>query len=105
MSSPHALAIRRLTVAVEERETDLARLAERRASAQACGVHFWAFEREGAAGEFVEFVETRDRAALATALDQDALFVETLDFRLAPTRAELASRPAVYLEIVTPQPT
>ena len=105
MSSPHALAIRRLTVAVEERDTYLARLAERRASARACGVHFWAFEREGAAGEFVEFVETRDRAALATALDQDALFVEALDFRLAPTRAELAASPDVYVEIVTPQPT
>jgi hypothetical protein len=102
---PHALAIRRLAVTPHERDAYLARLAERLASARACGVHFWAFEREGAAGEFVEFVETRDRAALATALDQDALFVEALDFRLAPTQAELDARPELYLEIVTPQPT
>jgi hypothetical protein len=102
---PHALSIRRLIVTPDERETYLARLAERQASARVCGVHFWAFEREGAAGEFVEFVETRDRAALATALDQDALVVEALDFRLAPTRAELDARAEVFSEIVTPQPT
>jgi hypothetical protein len=102
MSSPHALAVRRLTIRDEERDAYLARLAERRASAQACGVHFWAFEREGGAGEFLEFVETRDRASLATALDQDALFAESLDFRLTPARAEQDARADVYLEIVTP---
>jgi hypothetical protein len=89
----------------DERAPYLARLTERRASASACGVHFWAFEREGGAGEFLEFVEARDRAELTTALDQDALFTETLDFRLAPTRAEAEARGAVYLEIVTPSPT
>ena len=101
----HALSIRRLTVTPDERDAYLARLAERQASARACGVHFWAFEREGDEGEFLEFVETRDRAALTTAMDQDALFVEALDFRVAPTRAELEARAEVYSEIVTPQTT
>jgi len=100
----HALAVRRLTVSPDERDAYLARLAERRASATACGVHFWAFERDDVIGEFVEFVETRDRASLTTALDQDALFTETLDFRLAPTRAETAAF-ETYLEIVTPPPS
>jgi len=98
----HALAVRRLTVSPDERDAYLARLAERRASARACGVHFWAFEREGAAGEFLEFVETPDRASLATALDQDALLAESLDFHLAPARAEQDARAEIYLEIATP---
>ena len=99
---PHALSVRHLVVDDDERGAYLARLAERRASAAACGVHFWAFEREDARGRFIEFVETRDRASLGTALDQDALFTETLDFRLAPTRAEAAARAEVFLETVTP---
>jgi hypothetical protein len=94
----HALAIRHLAVEHAERDAYLARLAERLASAKACGVHFWAFEREDAAGEFVEFIETRDRRALATALSQDALVAESLDFRHAPTRAETTARAVVYLE-------
>ena len=98
---PHALAVRHLTVSDDERAPYLARLTERLASAKACGTHFWAFEREVGAGEFLEFVETRDRASLATALDQDALFAESLDFRLAPTRAEAEARAEIYVEIVT----
>ena len=101
---PHALSVRRLTVEADERATYLARLGERQASAAACGVHFWAFEREGTFGQFLEFVETRDRASLATALLQDALFTETLDFRLAPTRAEASASAEVFLEIAQ-QPT
>ena len=102
---PHALAVRHLTVDADERAAYLARLAERQASAKACGVHFWAFEREDAAGEFLEFVETRDRGALSTALTQDALFSESLDFRHAPTRAEATARTVVYLETAAPAPT
>ena len=99
---PHALAIRRLTVPDAERAAYLARLAERRASARATGFNLWAFEGEGAPGEFVEFIETRDRAALATALAQDALFAETLDWRLGPVSGELAD-PTIYLEVEPPQ--
>ena len=33
---------------------------------------------------------------------QDALFAETLDFRLAPTAAEAAARTEVYLELPSP---
>jgi hypothetical protein len=90
--APHALAMRRLTVTDGERADYLARLAERQASAAACGVHFWAFERERGAGEFLEFIETKDRASLDTALAQDALLAESLDFRLAPARAEASAR-------------
>jgi hypothetical protein len=102
---PHALAVRHLTVDDDERAAYLARLAERRASALACGVHFWAFEHERGGGQFLEFVETRDRASLTTALDQDALFTESLDFRLAPTRAEAAARTDVYIELAPPNLT
>ncbi|MBV9879881.1 MAG: hypothetical protein JO180_05255 [Gemmatirosa sp.] len=98
---PHALAVRHVVVDDEERVAYLARLAERRASAAACGVHFWAFEHEAGGGRFLEFIETRDRASLGTALDQDALFAETLDFRLAPTRAEAEARTDVYLELAS----
>jgi hypothetical protein len=101
---PHALAVRRLAVEGEERESYLARLAERRASAAACGVHFWAFEREGGSGEFLEFIETRDRASLDTALAQDALVAESLDFRHAPARAEADALAEVFLEIVHQTP-
>ncbi len=96
------LPVRRLTVDADERAAYLARLAERRASAAACGVHFWAFEREEGAGEFLEFIETADRGALSTALAQDALVAESLDFRHAPTRAEAEARVEVYHEIVPP---
>lgn len=95
---PHALAIRHLTVADDERAAYLARLAERRVSARANGFHLWAFEGEGAAGRFVEFVETRDRAALAAALTQDALYAETLDWRHAPARGE-GAEPQIFLEV------
>jgi hypothetical protein len=100
--APHALAVRRLSVTDGERAAYLARLAERRASAAACGVNFWAFEREGGAGEFLEFIETKDRGSLATALAQDALVSETLDFRHAPARAEADARADVFIEIVPP---
>jgi hypothetical protein len=75
----------------------LARLAERRASARACGYNCWAFEREGRPGEFVEFLEARDRTGLDTALTQDALHGEALDWRFEP--AGDAAPAAVYLEI------
>jgi len=95
---PHALAIRTLDVPDAERDAYLRRLAERTASAKACGTHFWTFEHESTRGRFVEFVETGDRGALQTALTQDALVCETLDFRVAPTRAENEARPEIYLE-------
>ena len=82
-----------------ERAAYLARLAERRASAAACGVRFWAFEHERATGRFVEFVETADRASLDTALAQDALFTESLDFRLAPAADEVVARFERYVEL------
>jgi hypothetical protein len=99
---PHALAIRQLTVAEHERAAYLARLAERRASARASGYNLWTFEGEGARGQFVEFIETRDRGALATALAQDALFAESLDWRHAAASGEGAD-PAIYLEVESPQ--
>ncbi len=94
---PRALAIRHVDVAGDERDAYLARLAERTASARACGYNCWAFEREGEPGRFVEFVEARDRGALATALTQDALHGETLDWRLAPAGAD--ATPEIYLEV------
>ena len=101
---PHALAIRYLTVDDDERAAYLARLAERRSSARAVGFNLWAFEREDARGRFVEFVETRDRGALASALTQDALFAETLDWRLAPAAGENPD-PLIYLEVDAPVAT
>lgn len=84
---PRALALRYVAVAADARAAYLARLAERVASATACAHHLWAFEHEGSAGRFVEFVETRDAAALGTALAQDALVEESLDFRHPPPDA------------------
>ena len=70
---PHALAVRHVVVGDDERDAYLQQLATRRASAAACGVHFWTFEHEAERGRFVEFVETADRATLTLALTQDAL--------------------------------
>jgi len=97
---PRALAVRHVTVTGDARVAYLARLAERTASARACGYNCWAFEREGAPGTFVEFVEAPDRGALDTALTQDALHGETLDWRLEPAGAD--AEPAIYLEVRTP---
>jgi hypothetical protein len=94
---PRALAIRHLTVAGDDRGAYLARLAERVASARACGYNCWAFERDGEPGRFVEFIEARDRGALDTALTQDALHAEALDWRHAPVGAD--AEPAIYLEV------
>jgi hypothetical protein len=99
---PHALAVRNVSVSDGERASYLGRVLARRASAAACGVHFWAFEREDAPGQFIEFIETRDRASLDTALAQDTLFTESLDFRIAPTIGEHDACTDVYLEIVPP---
>lgn len=96
---PHALAVRTLDVVDGERDAYLRRLAERVASARACGVHFWAFEHERQRGRFIEFVETAERGALTTALAQDALLAETLDFRVAPTRAEAMAPHEIFLEL------
>lgn len=84
---PRALAIRHLMVAEGARAPYLARLAERTASARAAGYHLWAFAQQDAADRVVEFLEAADPAALGTALLQDALFAETLDFRVAPDAA------------------
>ena len=97
---PRALAIRHVTVDAEARAAYLARLAERRASARACGYNCWAFERDGDPRRFVEFIEARDRAALDTALTQDALYAETLDWRHAPAGDD--ARPEIYLELEQP---
>jgi hypothetical protein len=78
---PRALAIRYLDVPGERRDAYRARLAERTAGARACGYHLWAFERHDAAARVVEFVEAADEGALRTALLQDALLAESLDFR------------------------
>lgn len=79
-----ALAIRELTLPGEARAAYGARLAARIASARACGYHLWAFEREGASDRVVEFVEAADAQTLATALLQDALHAESLDFQHPP---------------------
>ena len=94
---PRALAIRHLTLAGDERAAYLARLAERVASARACGYNCWAFERDGEPGRFVEFIEASDRRALDTALTHDALHGEALDWRHAPAGAE--SEPQIFLEV------
>jgi hypothetical protein len=95
-----ALAIRYVTVADGARAPYLARLAERRSSARACGYNCWAFERDGDPRRFVEFIEARDRAALDTALAQDALHAETLDWRHEPADAD--ARAEIWLEIEAP---
>ena len=84
---PRALALRHVTVPDAGRAAYLARLAERVASARAAAFHLWAFEADGPPGRFVEFVETRDAAALDTALLHDDLLGEALDFRHAPPDA------------------
>ena len=81
---PRALAIRYLTVPDETRADYRARLVERTASARACGYHLWAFEQDGAPARIVEFLETADASSLRTAITQDALLGESLDFRSAP---------------------
>ena len=81
---PRALAIRHLTVDAGARPAYRARLAERTASARAVGYHLWAFEQEDDASRVVEFIEAADPSALRTALVQDALLAESLDFRVAP---------------------
>ena len=81
---PRALAIRYLTVPDETRADYRDRLAERTASARACGYHLWAFEQDGSPARIVEFLETVDASSLHTALMQDALLGESLDFRAAP---------------------
>ena len=81
---PRALAVRYLDVPDAARGAYRARLAERTAGARACGYHLWAFEREGAPSRVVEFVEAGDEGALRTALVQDALLAESLDFRVDP---------------------
>lgn len=88
---PRALAVRYLSVPEAARARYLARLAERTASARACGHHLWAFAHAQDAARFVEFVETRDPTALRTALTQDQLLAESLDFRTAPTDDESAA--------------
>ena len=81
---PRALALRYVDVDAGARAGYLARLAERAASARAAAFHLWAFEDEARPGRFVEFVETPDREALATALLHDDLLADALDFRHAP---------------------
>lgn len=81
---PRALALRFVTVAEAERAGYLARLAERVTSAKAAAFHLWSFEDAACSGRFVEFVETGDPTALATALLHDDLLADTLDFRHAP---------------------
>lgn len=103
--APHALAVRHLAVDDEERDAYLARLGERVASAAACGTRFWAFEHDTKRGHFVEFIETSSGRALDTALAQDALFAETLDFRIAPPAAESGAAFARYTELVAPSKT
>jgi hypothetical protein len=81
---PRALALRYVLVDRDARAGYLARLAERVASARAAAFHLWAFEDAATPGRFVEFVETRNAAALHTALLHDDLLADTLDFRHAP---------------------
>ncbi|MGZ8412511.1 MAG: hypothetical protein ACXW61_04955 [Gemmatirosa sp.] len=81
---PRALAIRYLTVDGRARDAYRARLAERTASARANGYHLWAFAQEDAADRMVEFIEAGSPSTLATALVQDALLGEALDFRTEP---------------------
>ena len=81
---PRALAIRYLTVPDETRADYRGRLADRTASARACGYNLWVFEEDGSPARVVEFLETADASSLRTALLQDALLGESLDFRTAP---------------------
>lgn len=90
---PRALALRYVDVSDAGRAAYLARLAERVASARAAAFHLWAFEAERAPGRFVEFVETRDAAALATALVHDDRLAESLNSRHAPPPADAGPAP------------
>ena len=81
---PRALAIRHLTIPDDTRAHYRGRLAERTASARACGYNLWAFEQDGSPTRIVEFLETADASSLRTALVQDALIGESLDFRSEP---------------------
>ena len=93
---PRALALRYVTVADGERAGYLARVAERAASAKAAAFNLWAFEDAARAGRFVEFVETRDAAALDTALLHDDLLADTLDFRHAPAGGSSGTPPGAW---------
>jgi hypothetical protein len=83
-----ALAVRYLDVPDAARADYRTRLADRTASARACGYHLWAFEQQGAPARVIEFVEAGDEDALGTALLQDALLAESLDFVAAPESPE-----------------
>ena len=64
---PRALTIAHSRVAPPERATLLARLAARRSAYVAAGCHFWVFENPLSPGDFTEFAEAADVAALARA--------------------------------------
>ena len=86
MSAPHALAVREFTIDDRDRAAYLSRLAQRRTEAAARGAHVWAFEREHAVGEFIEFMETNAPGTLADALAHDPTFA--------------GSTPTIYHEVV-----
>ena len=94
---PRALAIRHVTVPDDARAAYLARAAERQASARACGYGWRTFARDGDPRRYVECIEAGGRAALDAALAQDALFAESLDWRLAPAGDD--APPEIYLEV------
>lgn len=64
---PRALTIAHSRVAPPERATLFARLAARRSAYMAAGCRFWVFENPLSLGDFTEFAEAADAAALARA--------------------------------------
>ena len=61
---PRLLAVGEQHVALAERDSYLASLAERRASAAAAGLNFWVFEHATEPGRFIEFTEGADAEAI-----------------------------------------
>jgi hypothetical protein len=63
----HALTISRTRVAPDEREHHVGRMRARKAQYAAAYCRYWAFEDPRIPGDFVEFTEAADAAALARA--------------------------------------
>ena len=67
---PRALVFHRTIVPAPNRARYLEALARRKAHFERNGCKFWVFEEAGLPGAFIEFMESGDRAALRTAIEQ-----------------------------------
>ncbi|MCE2941346.1 MAG: hypothetical protein LW922_06440 [Gemmatimonadetes bacterium] len=64
---PRVLTVGRTTVAADQREAFLARVAARRTHYAKAGVRYWVFEEASLPGAFVEFCEATDPDTLVAA--------------------------------------